>query len=151
MVPKKIHWIWIQGFDSLEKENAENMANIQAMNPDWEVYKWSDAEIRPLLQNLDSNLLAKYDEINKPSFNTNGINPYANKSDIARWAIVFQYGGCYMDLDITCTASLNSLLEKIPPASDTLACASYSFPRMYSDQFFMATPNNPIFLDIFKI
>lgn len=85
-IPKIIHQIWL-GSEFPEKYEAFRDSWLR-MHPDW-VYKlWTDSDIEKL------NLVCK-DLYNK-------IENYGAKSDIARYEILYRFGGLYIDTDFEC-------------------------------------------------
>lgn len=56
-------------------------------------------KIRKLLHDFDEELLEHYDR----------VKTYAQKSDIARYVIVYLYGGIYLDTDFQCIKNIGNL------------------------------------------
>ena len=80
------------------------------------------------------------------------INPLASKSDIARWAIVGEFGGCYMDLDTECVDSLDNIVKTIKRNDDDHIVAYATFVQGgCSSQFFMSTAKNPAWDEVSDI
>ena len=84
VIPKILHLIWIG-----DKKTPENITswtnNFKTANPDWTVKVWGNKEIDEL--NL----------VNKKQFNE--MKEYSGKADIARYEIIYRYGGMYIDAD----------------------------------------------------
>jgi inositol phosphorylceramide mannosyltransferase catalytic subunit len=85
-IPKRIHQIWIGSplpakYKLLQRTWREN-------HPDWEYILWTDADIEAL--NLTNK--AAYD----------AAKNYGEKSDIARYEILYRFGGLYVDTDFEC-------------------------------------------------
>ena len=83
-IPKILHLIWIG-----TKKAPENILtwtnNFQKANPDWTVKVWGNKEIDELKL------------VNKKQFDA--MKEYCGKADIARYEIVYRYGGMYIDAD----------------------------------------------------
>jgi len=92
-IPKIIHQIWLgspvpEKFDNYRK-------SWKTMHPDWEYKLWTDADIEAL--HLE----------NKACYNA-AIN-YAERSDIARYEIIYRFGGVYADIDMECVKPIDIL------------------------------------------
>ncbi|HVX01078.1 MAG TPA: glycosyltransferase, partial [Candidatus Babeliaceae bacterium] len=85
-IPKIIHHIWIGSpFPEKYKKFRESWMRL---HPDWEFKLWTDAEI----QALGLEKKAEYD----------ASSNYGEKSDIARYEILYRFGGLYIDTDFEC-------------------------------------------------
>lgn len=92
-IPKIIHQIWLGG--SFPEKCKALQASWKKCNPDWQYYLWTEKEIDDLgLTNKN-----KYDA---------AIN-YGEKSDIARYEILYRFGGLYVDTDFECLQSFDLL------------------------------------------
>ena len=82
MIPKIIHQIWIQGANSMPKEDRIAVESIKNLNPDWQHIIWDDTSIKNLLQEYPD-ILKVYKNVDTlPS--SNRISKWASMSDIAR-------------------------------------------------------------------
>lgn len=86
LIPKRIHRIWI-GSPLPDKEREFGETWIKN-HPDWEYYLWTDTEIELL------------GLINKAAYDAS--KNWGEKSDIARYEILFRFGGLYVDTDFEC-------------------------------------------------
>lgn len=106
-IPKVLHFIWV-GPKNFPNESVENVKSWMAKNPDWTIKFWTDRK-RPLphpamqLQLVQNLKFLKLEECYRLSDN------YAEKSDLLRYEILFQEGGVYVDHDIKCFGSFDSL------------------------------------------
>jgi hypothetical protein len=151
MIPKIIHHIWIQGYDSMPIEDKNNVDSIRLLNPDWQSIVWDNNSISKLLSERYPDLYKIYLNVDKyPS--SNKISNYASQSDIARWVIVSIFGGCYMDVDVSCVGSLNKILEKIPSEYHKNGIAtgrlSLVFGSILAGQFFISSYNCDIWQNV---
>lgn len=90
-VPNIIHQIWIGS--PFPEKYRRFQESWKKYNPDWEYRLWTDKELENLpMQNRDL-----YDA----SCN------YGEKSDIARYEILYQFGGLYVDTDFECLRSFD--------------------------------------------
>jgi mannosyltransferase OCH1-like enzyme len=92
-IPKIIHQIWLGSpFPEKYKKWQESWIKY---NPDWQYKLWTEKEINELgLQNR-----ALYD----------AAKNYGKKSDIARYEILYRFGGVYVDTDFECLKSFDIL------------------------------------------
>ena len=100
-IPKIRHNIWIQGYDNLPKLYIECIENSNKVFIDYEYMFWDDDKICKLLSEKFPEIFEKY------SFCT--IN--AQKSDIARLCILYEYGGIYYDVDFTFFKNIDIFLN----------------------------------------
>ncbi len=92
-IPKIIHQIWL-GSPFPEKYRGFQ-ASWQQQHPDWEYKLWTDAE------------LATFPMKNRALYDA--AKNYGEKSDIARYEILYTYGGLYVDTDFECLRSFDPL------------------------------------------
>lgn len=85
-IPKIIHQIWL-GSPFPEKYRAFQ-ASWKKYHPDWEYRLWTDKEL--------ATFPLRHRELFESSIN------YGEKSDIARYEILYQIGGLYVDTDFEC-------------------------------------------------
>lgn len=106
-IPKIIHFIWI-GPKPFPRESVENIRTWIAKHPDWTIKFWTDRD-RPLphkqmqMNRVQDLQFIKLYDCYKKSDN------YAEKSDLLRYEILYQEGGIYVDHDVKCLKSFESL------------------------------------------
>lgn len=94
-IPKKIHAIWLGSTPPASV--LESFESFKKMHPDWECILWQDKDIRAFgLQNQHF-----YDNANN----------YGQRSDIARYELLYRLGGVYVDSDFKCLKSFDYLHE----------------------------------------
>lgn len=105
MIPKTIHQTWRNKKlpNILENIYSHNV-NIHN-NKEFEFKLWSHSPGDPDIDNFLKENYPKLFEIFKKS--TIGVQ----KGDISRLAILYHYGGIYIDLDILCIKSFDNLLD----------------------------------------
>ncbi len=105
MWPKVFHRIW---FD--EEERPEFVAwreELQRLHPDWTVKTWGrSSEVRSLID--DDELLAEWDRYIVE-------DPFGRIPDIARYLILWYFGGIYIDTDFEPLRPMKELLEDPRP------------------------------------
>lgn len=92
-IPKKIHRIWL-GSPLPEKEYKFGLTWIEH-HPDWEYKLWTEKEID------------EFGLVNRKIYDS--TKNYGEKSDIARYEILYREGGLYIDTDFECLQSFELL------------------------------------------
>jgi len=85
-IPKIIHQIWL-GSEFPEKYKEYRKSWLQ-LHPTWQYKLWTNADI------------AQLDLVNKDLYEQ--APNYGEKSDIARYEILYRFGGLYIDTDFLC-------------------------------------------------
>lgn len=101
-IPKIIHQIWLQGYDNIPSVLVQYNKECHRINDDFEHVFWDEAKITTFLG-------SHYDQSHVDLFNYFVIP--AQKADFARYAILYHYGGIYLDMDMKCKKNLCSLLH----------------------------------------
>lgn len=98
MIPKIIHQIWIQGFDSAPNHIKKCVESCARVNQGFQFIYWNEQMILDLLsKHKNDQLISIYKSL--PSF--------ASKADLARYVIMYHYGGWYIDADYMCFKPLD--------------------------------------------
>lgn len=95
LIPKVLHFIWL-GSDIPERYRA-NVNKWKELNPEYSVRIWRDVD------------MAEAVTINRKEFQ--GCVTMAQKSHIARYEILKQYGGIYIDCDVDPLRPLGDLAD----------------------------------------
>jgi mannosyltransferase OCH1-like enzyme len=93
-IPKKIHQIWLGEMPELHKNL---IPNIIKNHPDWEYKLWGEEDLQKLPMQ------------NKKLFDS--LTNLGAKSDIARYEILYNEGGIYLDSDFEMVTSFDSLIH----------------------------------------
>lgn len=138
MIPKIIHQIWIQGIDQMPADLKEQHNNCKVINSEFKYYFWDEIKIRKLLnKEFPDEYLALYDSLILP----------AQKSDLARYVILYMYGGIYLDMDMVCRKNLEDFLKfKLFFTTDIFN----NLYKRYLIGIIGSTKKHPIFKIIFK-
>lgn len=133
-IPPIIHQIWIQGYSSIPPELKIEHANCKKINNNFEHILWTDGKIKELLKNnFSENVLSLY----------NSFTVMAQKADLARYAILYVYGGIYLDMDIVCRKNLEAFLTK------SVFFTPYIFSKIlkrYMNNTIGTVPKHPLFM-----
>jgi mannosyltransferase OCH1-like enzyme len=99
-IPKVVHQIWVGGpMKDFEKQCTDQVKS--ALGDDWEYKLWNEKNI-PTLKYIDR------ETVNKASSTTHGL---AKVVDLVRYAILYEFGGVYMDTDFILHKDFNELLD----------------------------------------
>jgi len=106
---KTIHQIYISDSSNLELPEyiQTQIDKVKQLYSDYEYILWDNTSIREfIISNFSQEILSVYDD----------LKPYAFKSDLARYCILYKLGGYYFDISISPEIKLNqknlpSLLE----------------------------------------
>lgn len=123
MIPKKVHFCWFGGKE-LPKLERDCIEACKVFLPDYEIIIWGD-------DNFDfrSNQFASeaYDD-----------GSYAFVSDYARVAILYEYGGIYLDTDYEIVQDISHILN-----SRNLVLG-YETSKFVGTAFMACSPNNKL-------
>lgn len=123
-IPKKIHQIYVG--NPVPEKCKILQKTWQKYHPDWEYYLWTDKEIDEFgLRNRDL-----YDAT--PNL--------AQKSDIARYEILYRYGGLYVDMDFECIRPFDIFHHTL----NFYAGIEYNKNLRINNALIASAPNHPI-------
>lgn len=95
-IPKLFHWIWL-GDEPLPEQHRAWIDSWLALHPGWKHLLWTE-ESRPTFVNEAQYLAA---------------DSLWQKADVARYELVYRYGGVYLDTDTECLRSFEPLLDGV--------------------------------------
>lgn len=102
-IPKNIFQTYVDS-ESLPDKLKENIANIQALNPEWQYKLYNDFEIESfILEYYGAEILKVYNKIN-PAYG-------AARADFFRYLLLYARGGVYLDIKSTITLPLNDVIQ----------------------------------------
>jgi len=93
LIPKLIHFIWLGS--PLPASCRKMISTWKKMHPSWTILVWNDESV------------ARFGLANKDAFDK-AVN-FGEKSDIARYEILYRYGGVYADTDFECLKPFDEL------------------------------------------
>jgi inositol phosphorylceramide mannosyltransferase catalytic subunit len=126
MIPKIIHQIWF----GEKPMPASIMQTWRKMNPDWNYMLWTEKNL-PRLYNQE---LFEY------------LKSLAMKSDVARYELLYRYGGVYVDADMICMRSLNEL----PSGISAFLPADHYWNKYYCNGIMGSVANHPYIMALIK-
>lgn len=101
-IPKIIHQIWYQGQEYVPENYRKYAASWKHYNREYEYLLWDREEIEQLISNVYPQYLRFYMDL--PTM--------IQKIDFAKYFIMYEYGGVYVDMDCECLKPINSLFLK---------------------------------------
>jgi mannosyltransferase OCH1-like enzyme len=137
MIPLIIHQIWFQGIKNIIQpyKNCFIKTIKFLENTNWDHYFWDKTRIEKFIIDEYPDYWDCY----------NKCNILVQKLDIARYLILYHYGGCYMDMDMEILKNFADLLEE----EDELV---FSLTKQfgYNNSILFSSKNNKFWLDFLK-
>jgi mannosyltransferase OCH1-like enzyme len=94
-IPKIIHQIWV---GDQTKRPTKFINKCKELHPNWEHMLWTEKELNTLT--------------NLRQFNQHGNQSYNGMANVARYEILYNYGGVYLDADTEILRPIDDLLDK---------------------------------------
>ncbi len=147
-IPQVIHFIWL-GPKDFPNESIKNVQSWRDFHPDWVIKFWTDRADRPLpIPGMVRVLTTEYDFGAMAPF-IKLSNNWGEKSDLMRFALLYNEGGIYADHDAECLHSFASFTETY----DLVAC--FDRPHWHeglksnfapANGLLCVAPNHPVLL-----
>lgn len=102
MIPRRLHRIWVGS--RLPDEFAGYWRTWRSLHPTWELIEWDDERL-DVLPMVNRHLYVAADE-----YAPNNVGQF--KADVARYEILWHYGGVYVDADLEPRKALDPLLGR---------------------------------------
>jgi inositol phosphorylceramide mannosyltransferase catalytic subunit len=138
-IPKIIHQTWKT--NSIPSKCKAWSSSWKKFHPDYEYKLWTDKDNRELIKKHYPKFLTIYDNYSKGVY----------RADIARYIIIYHYGGLYVDLDFECLKNMDKLLEdnKCFFAYEPSEHFINGKPKI-CNALFASTKYNPIFIKFLR-
>jgi mannosyltransferase OCH1-like enzyme len=133
-IPRIIHQIWFQGKENIPMHLLDYHNSWKKYNPNYTIIIWDETSINLLLSHIET----------KTEFPTWITNTYRNfplmiqKIDFAKYIILYFLGGIYIDMDVKCIKSLDSLLELHNFKDKHIILSSLTFDFLQRCIFFLS-------------
>jgi mannosyltransferase OCH1-like enzyme len=107
LIPRTIHFIWL-GPHPFPPQSVENVRSWIAHHPEWKIKFWTDRVRDPPCTAME---VVFVDTLALPFLKKRyqSSSNWGEKSDILRLEILYQEGGVYVDHDVICLKSFDSL------------------------------------------
>ena len=125
-IPKTFHRIWV-GEDPIPDEFIYYGETWEKLHPDWEMKLWTDKNMPKL--------------INQELFD---VSPVVLRSDIARFEILYKYGGVYIDTDFECYKNIEPIIK------DLEIFSAGEKEGVIGNAIMGAIPTHPVMLKLIK-
>jgi len=141
LIPKIMHQIWL-GSSNIPPLYQHYLDECKKLHPDWEFKFWSDKDI--------DELGLEYRDIYDKARN------YSSRSDIARYEILYRFGGVYRDMDVKCFRPIDDLNYKytfFAPIEPIVELKKDRYELALNNGIIGSNPQNPILksaLDIIR-
>ena len=136
---KHIHFVWLQGADALREKQPQLWGFVETwikFFPNWRMTIWDDKMLRQLMTaRFEPALLSAYDKLPK----------FAMKADVGRYAVVYTFGGMYVDTDMECLRNFEHLLSRTDAPNALFSNDGHILERPFSNNcwFYFPRPNSP--------
>lgn len=137
LIPKIAHQIWFQGKDKISKEPYQSCHETclkKLKEFEWKHIIWDDKSIRNLISNYYPQFLNLY----------NYFDIMVQKIDLAKYIIIYHYGGVYIDMDMDCVKNLTNLINP----TDELIFSKIFALNTFSNGVFLSRPKHPFWLEL---
>ncbi|GAB7345785.1 hypothetical protein MBLNU457_4051t1 [Dothideomycetes sp. NU457] len=123
---KIIHQIDLSSSDTVTGKHHSSNSTCRQVHPAWEYKLWTDSNATAFMRENFSILAPHYEAYRQP----------IQKANILRYAVLYHYGGVYLDLDVDCLAPLDNLLylPLLTPGA---------YPAGVNNAFILARPQHP--------
>lgn len=99
VIPKIIHQTWKT--ENIPERCKKWVQSWKKHHPDYEYKLWTDKDNRDLMMKHYPKFIPVYDSYKKGVY----------RADIARYVIMYHYGGLYVDLDFECLKNMDPIIE----------------------------------------
>lgn len=97
MIPRIFHFMWLNlGVEPMRPDHVEYVIGWIAKHPGWQVYFWTKDNLPPL--------------VNQAFFDATICT--GRRSDLARYQVLYEFGGVYADVDFECLSSIEEFLSR---------------------------------------
>lgn len=148
--PKNIFQVWFQGCSNIpQKEFKDNIKNWKLINPGWNYFCISDEEMKIACKTFSDRCFQIYESL--PVMHM--------KIDLARYVLVYIYGGMYIDMDayvlrnLEYNETINKIIETYENETKHVLGLSkinlYKVEQVisgieYNNAFMISSPGNPM-------
>lgn len=152
--PRNIFQVWFQGCDQIKNRDLlENSQKWKLLNPSWSYHCVNDYDLKSACQSYSNECRRIYD----------GLPFMHMKIDLARYVLIYLYGGLYADMDMYILKTLesstliSSLIEKYEKDGKNVLAISekettylerliafFDLGNVYNNAMMFSSPLNPV-------
>ncbi|KAL4219772.1 hypothetical protein ACF0H5_020185 [Mactra antiquata] len=137
-IPKHIHQIFFfETSDILPKKLVDGQQSWLRQHPDYTYTLWNKTSINKLIREEFPFLHHLF----------HSYGHWVRKADVARYVVMYQYGGWYVDMDIVCKKSVHELEDEASHLNKTVVVRETE-PVGFSNDFIGVTPKHPFFYTV---
>jgi mannosyltransferase OCH1-like enzyme len=109
-IPKILHFIWM-GPKVFPEKSIANLLSWKELHPKWKMLFWTDSWARSCpIEGMEKHLVDEINVADIRSYVAKTTN-YGEKSDLFRYALLWERGGVYVDHDVYCLQAFDRFNE----------------------------------------
>jgi mannosyltransferase OCH1-like enzyme len=116
-IPLKIHQIWYQGESNVPPHLQAYRQSWIDIHPNYSFVLWDKDSIETLIKGFPPAISTLY----------YSYELMIQRIDFAKYVILYAYGGIYIDMDVKCLQSLDTIYKKHPDKNVILSLCPYNF------------------------
>ena len=108
-IEKTLHFIWWQGWsdtpESIPADARQWVQEWEILHPSFAVRRWDEASFYAIVVPLVETAFPNVREV------LTRLHAVVEKVDLARWLVLFAFGGVYLDCDMRCMKGVSQLYD----------------------------------------
>lgn len=116
-IPKIIHQIWYQGEANIPDHLRDYRQSWIHKHPNYQFVLWDQPKIESLLDKMNIEIKELY----------HAYDLMIQRIDVAKYIILYVFGGIYIDMDVKCLKSLDTIYNAHPDKNVILSLCPYNF------------------------
>jgi len=135
-LPRIIHQIWFQGADQIPEKYHDNIKILKELHPKWKYKLWDEKKMLALLSTEFPIFLDTYRK----------FTYMHQKIDFFKFAVLYHYGGVYVDIDARVIKSFEYIYQKFPDSQMLVSKMNYGSGESFLLSGYNYIINNGIIL-----
>jgi mannosyltransferase OCH1-like enzyme len=147
MIPKLVHQIWYQG-EKVPDKYVNWKKTWKEKNPNYDYILWDESAMLKILERPEWNWFL-------PTWKA--YPKMIQRIDTFKWVALYEYGGCYVDMDMECIKPLDTLLAEDCEFAIGEFKSFYKFWGKFvgvnlivNNAFIASKPNHPFLIEFLK-
>jgi len=116
-IPKIIHQIWYQGEANIPDHLRNYRQSWMDKHPNYQFVLWDQSKIESLVDKMNIEIKELY----------HAYDLMIQRIDFAKYIILYIFGGIYIDMDVKCLKSLDTIYNAHPDKNVILSLCPYNF------------------------